>query len=174
MAIDPDSGGGELNAVMKGFFELQTPGDLLRKLRADLEDLKKQPRNSYLAFNFFVTAEHMKDWLFPGYEKTQKRKAIHDSSQVLQICSHVANGAKHFVAQSSQHKAVSDTKRRGGYWASNYWASSYWGAGYWSKGGLFVELQGEAAKELGPQIAVVALAEKVLDYWEKRPELQEL
>jgi hypothetical protein len=91
---------------MKGFFELQTPADLLRKLRADLEDMKRQPRNSYLAFNFFVTAEHMKDWLFPGYENTSKRKALHDSSHVLQICSHVANGAKHFVAQARTQVCV--------------------------------------------------------------------
>jgi hypothetical protein len=161
-----------LNAVMKGFFELQTPGDLLRKLRSDLEDLKKAPRNSYAAFNFFVTAEHMMEWQLPGYENREKRKALHDSSIVLQICSHVANGAKHFVAQAKKHKSVSDTQRRGGHWASNYWASNFWAANYWSKGGLFVELQGEAANELGLQISVVALAERVLDFWEKRPELQ--
>lgn len=99
---------------MKGLFELQTPADLLRKLRSDFEELKKQPRNSYLAFNFFVTAEHMKDWLFPGYSKEGARKTLQNSSQVLLVCSHVANGAKHFVAESRHHKSVTDRRRRGG------------------------------------------------------------
>jgi hypothetical protein len=157
---------------MKGLFELQTPGDLLRKLRSDFEELKKEPRDSYLAFNFFVTAEQMKDWLFPGYSHKGTREVLQDSSQVLQVCSHIANGAKHFVVEAAHHKSVTDTHRRGGYWGARYWGPTYWGAGYWSKGGLFVELHGEAAKELGTQISVVALAGKVLDFWEKRPELQ--
>jgi hypothetical protein len=159
---------------VKGIFELQSPKDLLRKLRFDFEQLQKRPANTYSAFNFFVTAELMKDWLYPGRDSVSqaKREAIENSSRVLQVCSHLANGAKHFRAEARHHRSVKDTHRTGGYWNARYWAANYWAAGYWSKGGLFVDLQGDAAKELGARVSVIVLAESVLAFWENRTELQ--
>jgi hypothetical protein len=114
-----------------------------------LEQLKKEPLHSYLAFNFFVTAEHMKDWLYPGHSNKGARQ--------------------HFIAEAA-HKCVADTRGTGGYWNAHYWAAN-WASGYWSEGGLFVELQGDAAKEL-EQVSVITHAESILEFWERRPELQ--
>ena len=68
---------------MKGIFELRTPQDLLQKLRFDREQLKKDPTNTYLAFNFFVTAEHIKDWLHPGKANKANRVQLENSENLL-------------------------------------------------------------------------------------------
>jgi hypothetical protein len=144
---------------------------MLRKLRFDLEQLKKHPTNGYFAFNFFVTAEHMKDWLYPGYPNNSKREQLEKSSTLLQVCSHVANGAKHFMVEAKHHKSVTDTRRTGGYFPRGYFPSNYSPSGYFASGSLTVELQGDAQKELGARITAVELAERVLGFWESRPEL---
>ena len=151
---------------MKGTFELKTPQDLLQKLRFDLDQLKKDATNTYLAFNFFVTAEHMKDWLFPGRANQMNRENLEKASPLLQVCSHVANGAKHFQVEAKHHRSVSDTVRTGG------WGSGHWGSGHWGEGALVVQLQGDAEKHLGSSIKVVELADSILSFWESRPELR--
>ena len=64
---------------MKGVFNLRTPIDLLDKLKYDYAVFEKDKNNPYLAFNFFVTAEHMLDWIYPGYSNKGKRTALRDS-----------------------------------------------------------------------------------------------
>jgi hypothetical protein len=49
--------------AMHGFFELTTPHHLLQKLTREYEEWKKDPLNVDRAWNFFVTAEHLPDWL---------------------------------------------------------------------------------------------------------------
>jgi hypothetical protein len=44
-----------------GFAELQTPCDLLRKLQHDISRMAADSGDSYAAFDFFVTAEHLLD-----------------------------------------------------------------------------------------------------------------
>jgi hypothetical protein len=75
--------------IMKGTFELKTPQDLLEKLRFDLSQLTNDPTNTYLAFNFFVTALHMTDWLYPGNSNRTRRDDLENSSILLQVPSHV-------------------------------------------------------------------------------------
>jgi hypothetical protein len=159
---------------MKGTFELKSPQDLLRKLRFDMEQLKNNPTNTYLAFNFFVTAEHMKDWLYPGKANQKNRENLEKSSPLLQVCSHVANGAKHFQVEGKHHRSVSDPVKAGGYWGSGYWGSEYWSSDYWAKGSLIVPLQGEAEKHFGASITVLDLAERIITFWESRPEFPKL
>jgi hypothetical protein len=143
---------------MKGIFSLTTPVDLFRKLEHDFELMQQDPKDQYAAFNFFVTAEHMADWLHPGYENKKKIKKIRDSEVVLQVTSHLANGAKHFQAQAKHHKSVVKAEKTG-YFGPGYFQEDYFGE--W----LFVELTGEAAAELGKSIRVNELAKKVLDFW---------
>jgi hypothetical protein len=50
---------------MIGFFDLKTAADLRAKLRRDIEKLRAEPTNPDAAFNFFVTALHMLDWIYP-------------------------------------------------------------------------------------------------------------
>ena len=63
---------------------LNTPRQLLEKLRVDFERMKREPMSAYAAFDFFVTAEHMPDWLAP--------KSVKFKEPLLQIVSHIANG----------------------------------------------------------------------------------
>ncbi len=51
---------------MEGLFSLKTPADLREKLRRDLAKLLDAPLDADAAFNFFITAEHMLDWVYPN------------------------------------------------------------------------------------------------------------
>lgn len=46
-----------------GFFDLRGPSDLLAKLNHGLRRLSDNPRNTYAAFDFFVTPAHMHEWM---------------------------------------------------------------------------------------------------------------
>ncbi|SRR5712692_11511104 len=148
---------------MKGFFELKTASDLLRKLKHDLEQLKKNPRDVYCAFNFFVTAEHMLDGSYPRQKNRQNN--LKKCSVYLLICSHLANGAKHFEVDPNRHKSAADAKSTGSYWPEGYFSSNYFPQNYWPKGRLVMQLQGSAERQLGKQISVIELAEKVFQFW---------
>ncbi len=89
-----------------GIFNLRTASDLRQKLRHDLDRLKWSPTNTYEAFNFFVTAEHLLDWQFPGYDDKAQRERVRSEEVILQITSHLANGAKHFQTQAKHHRSV--------------------------------------------------------------------
>lgn len=93
---------------VRGFFQLSTPDDLLAKLEWDFLRMNKALSDPYAAFDFFVTAEHMRDWLFPGKEGRKQREALRESSSILQMVSHIATGAKHLVPESPQHVSVRD------------------------------------------------------------------
>lgn len=95
--------------MTKGFFNLQTPQDLLQKLRHDFGRLKESPLDSYAAFDFLVTAYHMLEWRYPGKSNNAKRRQMErdGKSKLLWVCSHLANGSKHF--QATRRDAVKDT-----------------------------------------------------------------
>ena len=153
---------------MQGTFGLKGPLDLLGKLRRDLEQLKSNPTSSDLAMNFFVTAEHMKDWLYPGRANQKNRERLEDSSLLLQVCSHIANGAKHFQVEAKHHSSVSGTVKAGGFWGAGFWASRFWSSSFWSQGSLLVHLKGEAARLFGEKVSAIDLAEQLIAFWEAR------
>lgn len=97
---------------MQGLFELESPQDLLEKLKYDYRVFEADSNNSYAAFNFYVTAEHLKDWIFPG-KKNQERSDFEKSHLIMQVVSHIANGAKHFEVEHPKHVSVVDTIRFG-------------------------------------------------------------
>jgi hypothetical protein len=80
-----------------GVFQLKTPVDLYYKLDRELQRLREAPDDPDIAFNFFVTAWHILDWLHPGREGEPQRKRLREGSPLLRLMSHLANGAKHFV-----------------------------------------------------------------------------
>src|SRR5690348_10091676 len=84
-----------------GFFELATPKDLFQKMESDLAALRKDPSDSYSAFNFFITAEHLPDWL--------SLKDLRKQTPLLRVVSHLANGAKHFQLDPRRHTSVDST-----------------------------------------------------------------
>lgn len=85
---------------MQGFTnKLANANDLLRKLERNFEKFKKSPADVYEAFDFFVTAEHLPDWIDSG-------KNVRKENELLRIVSHIANGAKHFKVKDNRHDSV--------------------------------------------------------------------
>jgi hypothetical protein len=65
--------------------------------------------DTYAAFDFFVTADHMLDWILPDYagqSQAQARKLRREGNRLLQVASHLGNGAKHFRVTARHHTAV--------------------------------------------------------------------
>ncbi len=137
-------------------------------MRRDFERLKSKPLSSDAAFNFFVTAEHMLDWVYPKRINKEKRTNARKKSVVLQVCSHLANGAKHFELEGRHHNSVSSTGAGVGWSREGFFAPDYFADGYFEER-LVVSLKGDAAKELGQSIGAIELAEKVIAYWDKHP-----
>jgi hypothetical protein len=143
-----------------GLFELRRPADLVRKLRHDLHRMATLPLDQYAAFDFFVSAEHIVDWLHPSDEPT--RRALRSSSPLLRITSHLlANGSKHFEATAKHHRSVAGTEK------FRYVEEGYVESGYFHEP-LVVHLTPDEASELGaPSVEAVALARQVLEFWSK-------
>jgi hypothetical protein len=154
---------------MEGIFDLKTPDDLRGKLRRDLAKLREAPLDADAAFNFFVTAEHMLDWVYPKHVNDLKRTQTRESSIYLQVCSHLANGAKHFEVEAKRHKSVDDTGQTSSYFPPSYFPPSYFPPGYFGGGRLIVHLKGDAANALGQTIGVIGLAEKIMEFWDAHP-----
>ena len=111
---------------LNGIFFLRTPMDLLQKLEADYHRLKALNPDSieanYSAFDFFVTAEHLPDWIkhTSGGSISSHRKYPDGA-----LVSHIASGAKHFHVQDSRHTTVSDTDVFGCFDPAAFCASAF-------------------------------------------------
>lgn len=148
-------------STFKGLFALQRPQDLLTKLRHDFKRLELSPLDQYAAFDFFVTAEHMVDWQYPHDTDSSKRTKLKNSTVLLQVCSHIANGSKHFQATAKQHVSVKTTEVHSGAFQRDAFQADAFDVSR-----LIVQLQGRAARELGKSIDVLELARRVLEFWE--------
>jgi hypothetical protein len=132
------------------FFELRKAADLFRKLEADLADLQAS-QGTRDAYNFFVTAEHLPDWL--GKRGLVKQHAL------LRVVSHIANGAKHFVLDDKRHRSVRGTEK------NRYVEAGYVAPGYYDEP-LIIHLASDEAKELGTSaIDASDLAQRVMAFW---------
>jgi hypothetical protein len=147
---------------MQGIFTLRTVADLLTKLRHDYGRIRAASHDAYAAFDFFVTAEHIPDWM--GLSRGE-RKALRESEALLQVVSHIASGAKHFKDLDEHHHSVTASGLRGGYFPPTYFGPSYFGGSYFGHGTLYVELDGSAVDRFGQRISAVDLADQVLTYW---------
>lgn len=145
-----------------GLFELRTPRDLLAKLRHDLARMESNWLDQYAAFDFFITAHHMVDWLYPGDSQRQGKEV--QASALLQVCSHLANGSKHFLATDPRHKSVANTQLHEGPFSQQF-------SDQFDISRLEVHLTGEAANQLGSVISVLPLARQILAFWEAYPAL---
>ena len=147
---------------MDGFLELQSADDLLVKLRHDFTLLEERPMDTYRAFNFFVTAEHMADWKFPGRSNDTPRKQMRKRKTLLQICSHLANGLKHFRAEAKQHQSVAGARKSSGVFGNAY-PNTFLNA---HPRGIIIKLEGAAEDTYGDSMYAVDLARKTLQFWE--------
>jgi hypothetical protein len=149
-----------------GYFSLGTVDDLFFKMERDLRRLEASPLDVDMAFNFFITAEHLLDWKYPGDGNKTRRAEERNKSVLLQIVWDLASGAKHFETRKN-HKSVARTDQvERSYWPRGFWKPGYWKPGFWgSVEVLVIALEGDAAKEFGSSIDVVPLARCVLQYW---------
>lgn len=151
---------------MPGIFQLRNAADLREKLRRDLAKLKAEPLDADAAFNFFVTAEHMLDWAHPGRAGKDGRTKAKQDSTLLRVCSHLANGAKHFEVEARQHDSISATNTVESIITILDIHSLTPPFSLSPK--LVVKLKGQAATELGSTIGAVVLAERVMEHWDNQ------
>jgi hypothetical protein len=131
-------------------FELKTAADLFRKLEGDFAALKSS-QDTRVAFNFFVTAEHLPDWL--------GRRGLVRQHAILRVVSHIANGAKHFTLDDRRHTSVSGTEK------VRYVEEGYVEPGYFDEP-LLIHLSPDEARELGASpIGAAELGRRVLEFW---------
>lgn len=150
--------------TMRGLFQLQSAHDLLAKLRHDYGRLREAPNDPYVAFDFFVTAEHLLDWVYPGALGRSSRTAERDSHAILQVISHLATGAKHMVPEDRRHVSVQHADV-----ASSTYGDAEYGTATYGSSHLVVNLEGAAAAELGVAVTPLKLATRALQYWEDHP-----
>jgi hypothetical protein len=127
--------------------------------------MNADPHDSYAAFDFFVTAEHILDWLYPdspGVSQKAARQKHRDTEPLLQITSHIASGAKHFEAVASHHKSVADVSMESGAFDPRAFSPKAFSPSAFSMPGLHVRLQD------GTLVHVYALADDILQYWENQ------
>jgi hypothetical protein len=150
---------------MQGLFELKTAQDLLGKLRHDYYRPMSDPAKPYIAFDFFVTARHIPDWLYPG--NTTAQRQLFDQNLLLQVCRHIADGSKHLEATAKQHTTVKDTACTD----VAFQPDAFQSPGF-QVGRLIVLLDGAAAVQFGASMEVMTLATSLLTFWETHPDLQ--
>jgi hypothetical protein len=143
----------------KGFGNLQTASDLLSKLEYDLERMKNSPDDTYAAFDFFVTAEHIIEWNYPN--DSVKQSDLRKNNRILEIVSHLANGNKHFQATQPRHKSVEKVTEHGGGFSPNSFSTSSFDPGSFQFSGLTIALDD------GNHIHAMKLAKDVYNYWKK-------
>ena len=140
---------------LNGFFSLRTPEDLLGKLEADFERLCGANPTSvdaqYAAFDFFVTAEHLPEWVFHTSGDSLKQHRTYPDSALV---AHVANGAKHFRVDPKRHTTVRETRPQQGSFDPKVFDPSAFDVPR-----LVLDL------ENGTSIAVIEVAKRVVGHW---------
>lgn len=148
----------------QGVFEIRNAKDLLAKLERDFDAFNSKPWSSDLAFNFFVTGWSLLEWFYPD---KPKRESIRNDSIPLNVCHHIATGAKHFDPRDALHDSVTATGGRksleeqtGGKWARGAWANGIW------ESSLTISLSPAAETHISvPKVKAIRVAADVLDFW---------
>jgi hypothetical protein len=134
--------------------DFKTPVDLLLKLEFDYQRIEKNPRDSYAAFDFFVTADNMCDWICD--------KSLRNKEPLLKIVFHLATGAKHFAPREF-HNSVSEIGSEDGAFDANAFDSSAFDVS-----SLVILLNEDEANIFGTEITVNEFAKLVIGYWRKK------
>jgi hypothetical protein len=153
------------------FGELRTPADLLRKLTHDFHRMAVAGSDQYAAFDFFVTANCIVDWLHPDVkddkasskQQEKKRSEFRKDNDLPRITDHIASGAKHFVVTHTRHNSITGIEK------SRYVEVGYAEDGYFEEP-LLIHFTQEEAKRLGVQESIEAteLARLVMQFWSER------
>ena len=147
----------------KGFADLKSPADILDKMKHDLVRMENDPMDTYAAFDFFVTAEHIVDWIHPDTPEKQerkKRKRIRKGNPLLSLVSHIANGNKHFIAWDPNHQSVETIEKNEDGFDYNAFGTNAFDISAFKIAGLVVETK------KGKLEHVNDIAKRVMEYWE--------
>jgi hypothetical protein len=140
-----------------GFIELKSVPDYWKKLNFDYTELKSNDNDIYVAFNFFVTAYHMIDWVFEG--KYSKERIDLNSKPIMKVCNHIVSGIKHFEPDSKRHNSVLDIEKE------RYVEEDYIENGYFEDP-IIIHLDEKLESEFGKSIKVMKLAKRVMCFWD--------
>jgi hypothetical protein len=143
--------------TFKGFSpRLQTPADLVAKLERDLARISANPHDADAAFDFFVSADHVEEWLAQGSKWGGHPKG--HSNDLMRLVCHLGSGAKHLTASSGRHSAASDVVERAGAFDHHVFQ-----ADAFDVGGLVIDHTGLDGSLPG-SIGVIELAQRVVAY----------
>lgn len=148
---------------MFGLFSNTSPTWLLTQLERHLRLLQANPHDAGAAFDFFITAESLVDWLLPGRANKLARRNLYDQEPLLRVVSHIASSAKHYSVEAPHHKSVRSTRHSSGLFYGRLFAGRLFAGRLFSKGGLTIELDGQPAVLYGTSISAVVLTELILE-----------
>jgi hypothetical protein len=133
----------------RGFGPLQSPEDLVTKLRHDLDRIETDPLDAYAAFDFVVTARHLPDW-------DRTKGPLLRSNPFMTVVADLAEGAKHFGEKRDKTPRPEVSAVSGAFDPNVFQHNAF------DVGRLVVRLEGAEAAQLGDEIDVVDLARAVL------------
>lgn len=137
---------------LNGLFALRTWQDLREKLKFDyrryMDTDKATPEAQYAAFDFFVTALHLSDWMAAQGAGPRAR-----SYPDYALVSHVGNGGKHFRVDLTRHMTVRDTSASASFQTGAFQARAFQGPT------LVIDL------EAGGSVLVDDVIARVLRHW---------
>lgn len=141
-----------------GHFTMQSPRDLLAKAERDLQRLRSNPLNIDAAFDFFVTARHVPDWVVAtGGPAADCQFSAHVE---LRTCRHIADGAKYFVVTHRHHKQIADAQLTRGAFQSNAFQATAFNVGELT---ISLDPADAGTASLGRTVDAVTLATRVID-----------
>jgi hypothetical protein len=85
----------------------------------------------------------------------------------MQVCSHIANGVKHFHATAKKHQSIADVRFQEGVFQRHAFQ-----ADAFQVEALIIQLNGQAAAQFGAKVECLALATQVLQHWENHPHVK--
>ena len=109
---------------------------MLRKLEHDFERMRSQLDDPYAAFDFFVTARHLSEWM-----TTAEKKSLNASEEYLKLRAairDVGDSAKHFEITRQPATDSKATLR-----VESAHGLGPWGTGRYSAGYLVIHLSGQ-------------------------------
>jgi len=121
---------------MTHFFRLETAQLLLEKLTRDLARVERWPNDVDMAFDFFLTADAILDWLYSGPSAQHQREDLHNDP-LLRAVRELASGANPLELKRGER----------------------------AQRVLAVELSGRAAQKYGSRLSVLDMARHVHAYW---------
>ena len=126
--------------------------------------MQADPSDIFVAFDYFVTAYHLADWVNP--DSKAARREFEAKEPRLVIVGQIANGAKHFEARAWDE--VAELSTRDGYWGRGYFSLRYWSRRYRPRPRIVIVLTDAEAARLGqPELEILDTAKRITAFWRR-------